>query len=201
MGWRKRRNDRVRHVKADRPLARSKELVVEELDGGLLIYDLRTHEAHSLSASAARVWRCCDGQTTVAALSSDAGVDPDTTERALAELEACRLLDSAEQGSTRREATVKLAKIGRGRGLGPPHCLHRRPGRGCHQLQPSAGPVRNPDCPWWAGRPPSVRGKRLHLLLQRGLQRRDVHRGPEPAGDTRRLLRSPGDVRRVTIRG
>jgi hypothetical protein len=61
------------------------------------------------------VWRCCDGNTTVEALGARAGVDEETAQRALAELEACRLLDSSpgsQEGSTRREATVKLAKIG-----------------------------------------------------------------------------------------
>jgi hypothetical protein len=100
---------------AARPRARSEELVVEELDDQLLVYDLRTDQAHALSADAARVWRCCDGETSVEALGASAGVELETTQRALAELESCGLLDSApgrEQGSTRREATVKLAKLG-----------------------------------------------------------------------------------------
>src|SRR5690242_20230161 len=91
-------------------LARSEELVVEELDDGLLVYDLRTDRAHSLSAPAACVWRHCDGRTRLDGLAAATGLDPDVVARALDELHACDLL--AAGGTTRREATIKVAKIG-----------------------------------------------------------------------------------------
>jgi Coenzyme PQQ synthesis protein D (PqqD) len=97
------------------PLARSKGLVVEELGDELLVYDLETHRAHSLSPEAARVWRRCDGRTPVDGLSAQLGLDADTVERALEELEKSALLDPETQalpGTTRRQLTVRMAKVG-----------------------------------------------------------------------------------------
>jgi len=48
-----------------RPLAREEGLVVQELDGELLVYDLDTHRSHCLNRTAALVWGKCDGRTTV----------------------------------------------------------------------------------------------------------------------------------------
>jgi hypothetical protein len=47
------------------PRAREDGLLVEELRGELLIYDLTCDKAHCLNPTAALVWRHCDGQTTV----------------------------------------------------------------------------------------------------------------------------------------
>jgi hypothetical protein len=46
------------------PHARQHGLVVRELPGELLVYDLERHRAHCLNATAAAVWRECDGGTT-----------------------------------------------------------------------------------------------------------------------------------------
>lgn len=43
------------------PCARRDDLLVQEVLDELLIYDLRSHEAHFLSAAAAAIWRGCDG--------------------------------------------------------------------------------------------------------------------------------------------
>ena len=48
------------------PLARKEGLIVEEIDGETLVYDLTRHTAHCLNRTAALVWKCCDGRTTVA---------------------------------------------------------------------------------------------------------------------------------------
>jgi hypothetical protein len=52
-------------------------LVVRELDGEVLVYDLGTHRAVCLNAAAAAVWRLCDGRRTPAriaqALEASAG--------------------------------------------------------------------------------------------------------------------------------
>jgi len=48
-----------------RPKAKTDHVLVEEVDGETLVYDLRTHDAHCLNPSAALVWRGCDGRTTV----------------------------------------------------------------------------------------------------------------------------------------
>jgi hypothetical protein len=102
-------------TKTSKPLARSDDLVVEELGDELLVYDVNVDRAHSLSAPAARVWRRCDGKTSVDALGAELGLDAETTARALDELDRCNLLDAGPElgaGHTRREATIKVAKIG-----------------------------------------------------------------------------------------
>lgn len=48
------------------PRARQDELVVEELQDETLVYDLERHKASCLNRTAAVVWRCCDGRTSVA---------------------------------------------------------------------------------------------------------------------------------------
>jgi hypothetical protein len=100
-----------------KPLARSEDLVVEEVGDDLLVYDLYADKAHSLSAPAARVWQHCDGKTSVEALSAELDMDADAVARALDELNGCELLDTGPSdvgatGTTRREASIKLAKVG-----------------------------------------------------------------------------------------
>lgn len=106
---------------ARKPLARADELVVEELGDELLVYDLTADRAHSLGATAARVWRACDGTRNIEALSAEVGLDTDTVDRALDELDGCKLMDESELavGTTRREATVKLVKISAGAAAAP----------------------------------------------------------------------------------
>lgn len=57
--------DRLDHT---RPVARQKDLVVEHLDDEILIYDLETDRAHCLNATAALVWKNCDGHKSVSEL-------------------------------------------------------------------------------------------------------------------------------------
>jgi hypothetical protein len=67
---------------------------------------------------AAKVWRACDGRTSPDQLVAGLGLDPDTVARALDELSNCDLLVQSPTlapvrgGSTRREVTIKLAKVG-----------------------------------------------------------------------------------------
>ena len=100
----------------DGPLARSTDLIVEELGDEVLIYDTAIDRGHSLSPEAARVWRACNGKTPVEELSSRLGLDQETVDLALAELESCELLEVkpsiVADGSTRREVTLRLAKVG-----------------------------------------------------------------------------------------
>jgi hypothetical protein len=110
MGWLSRQQH---HVRGRRPLARTADLLVEEFEDELLIYDQRSDQAHCLSPAAARVWRACDATTTVEQLGAALELDRGTLARALEELEACELLDSGPAaGVTRREATARLAKLG-----------------------------------------------------------------------------------------
>jgi hypothetical protein len=48
------------------PLARKDNLVVQEMPGELLVYDLERHKAHCLNRTAAAVWKHCDGRMAIA---------------------------------------------------------------------------------------------------------------------------------------
>ncbi len=52
------------------PHGRKSGLIVKVADGEVLIYDLERDKAHCLNDTAARVWKYCDGKTTVAAACS-----------------------------------------------------------------------------------------------------------------------------------
>jgi len=95
------------------PLARSAELVVEDVGDEVLVYDQRTDQAHCLSREAAMVWRVCDGRTGPDELATALGLESATVQLAIEELDRCNLLDSAPPpGITRREATIRMAKVG-----------------------------------------------------------------------------------------
>lgn len=48
------------------PVARQDNLVVQELPGELLIYDLNINKAYCLNDTSRRIWELCDGRTTLA---------------------------------------------------------------------------------------------------------------------------------------
>jgi hypothetical protein len=97
------------------PMARSEDLIVQEVDNEVLVYDEVYARAHCLSADAARVWRACDGQTSESGLQEKLGLSAETVVRALAELEEKELLAAGPdegEGATRREFGLKAAKMG-----------------------------------------------------------------------------------------
>lgn len=47
------------------PQARRSGLIVKELDNEILIYDQERNKAHCLNRTASKVWKYCDGETTV----------------------------------------------------------------------------------------------------------------------------------------
>lgn len=97
------------------PRARSSRLLVEELDGDLIVYDQDTDTAHVLSDVVARVWQRCDGESDPVCIAQDLSLDSRMTSTALQELQACGLLTSAvttSAGYSRRDAVKKVAKVG-----------------------------------------------------------------------------------------
>ena len=44
------------------------ELVIQELENEVLVYDLMRHQAHCLNRTAALIWEHCDGKQTVSGL-------------------------------------------------------------------------------------------------------------------------------------
>ena len=48
------------------PRARKENLIIKEVDGEVLVYDLKNDKAHCLNQTAARIWQYCDGSRSVA---------------------------------------------------------------------------------------------------------------------------------------
>jgi hypothetical protein len=55
------------------PKAKTERLIVREIDGETLVYDRGRAAASCLNGFAARVWRECDGETSVAAIAAALG--------------------------------------------------------------------------------------------------------------------------------
>jgi hypothetical protein len=81
------------------PLARKEGLVVKEVSGEVLVYDLDRDRAHCLNQTAALVWKYCDGHTSVARIAKSlekdlhAPVDQKVVWYALLQLEKDHLLE------------------------------------------------------------------------------------------------------------
>ena len=56
------------------PRGRSEGILVERLEDGLVIFDTRTDQAHSLDGAAAAVWSAADGTRTVSEIAETTGV-------------------------------------------------------------------------------------------------------------------------------
>jgi hypothetical protein len=57
---------------------RKSGLIIKETDGEILIYDQESNKAHCLNPTAARVWKYCDGETTLANACSSLSRDFET---------------------------------------------------------------------------------------------------------------------------
>lgn len=87
-------------------------MLVEELDGGLVVYDAATSQAHSLDPVAARVWRVCDGARTVSDIARAVGLDRATAEAVIVRLGEIGLLEPASGGISRRVMLYRSARVG-----------------------------------------------------------------------------------------
>lgn len=62
-----------------KPLARQSSLIIKEVDDETLVYDLESDKAHCLNNTAARVWKSCDGRSTVSEIAKQLGAEAKTT--------------------------------------------------------------------------------------------------------------------------
>ncbi len=98
---------------AKKPLGRTNDLVVQELDGEVLIYDLRDHRAFCLNETSSLVWKACDGNTPVDEIGKQIG-NEDIVLLALDQLKEERLLeqganaDGPFNGMSRRDVIRKI---------------------------------------------------------------------------------------------
>lgn len=100
-----------------KPIARQNDIVVQNLKGETLIYDLTTDKAFALNETAAGVWKYSDGknniETIAALLSDDFGktVSDDMVLIAVEQLQRDNLLTSTSkpvEGFSRREALRRI---------------------------------------------------------------------------------------------
>ena len=52
-------------INSNYPSARQAELVIQELEDEVLIYDTKANKAHCLNRTASAIWKYCDGKNTV----------------------------------------------------------------------------------------------------------------------------------------
>jgi coenzyme PQQ synthesis protein D (PqqD) len=103
------------------PRARKSGLVINELEGETLVYDLESDVALCLNQTAALVWKGCDGKTTVAGATGllvrelHTPVDEDLIWLAMKQLDRLNLIESGAGGSfgaqsiSRRDLLLKYA--------------------------------------------------------------------------------------------
>lgn len=100
------------------PKAKHKEVVIQEFDNEVLIYDLKNHKALCLNETAAFVWQKCDGQTTFEELVDLSGgrFSNELILLTLLRLNKEKLLEvgaeTADVKLTRRQMVTKFGKLG-----------------------------------------------------------------------------------------
>jgi hypothetical protein len=102
------------------PKSRKDELVIQEADGELLIYDLRANKAFCLNETSALIWKACDGTRSVGDLSGYVSQETKKTASddliwfALEELKKQKLLSDMPaaadrfEGMSRREVVKRI---------------------------------------------------------------------------------------------
>jgi hypothetical protein len=104
-----------------RPKAREQSLLVEPVDGELIILDEERNQAHLLNPIAAEVWRACDGRRDIPALQAHCALDQDVVQLALDGLRSRHLLEaSGPDGVSRRAMLRRSAIVGAGLGVAIP---------------------------------------------------------------------------------
>ena len=100
------------------PKAKTERLIVREIDGETLVYDRGRDAASCLSEFAARVWRECDGETSVADIAFTLGEDERAVWLALHQLTKAELLTEAIAFPSDISAAKSRREIGERLGLG-----------------------------------------------------------------------------------
>jgi hypothetical protein len=100
---------------APMPKAKTERLIVRDIDSETLVYDLGGYAASCLNEFAGRVWRECDGETSIAEIAAALGEDERAVWLALHQLTKARLLTEAiafppdmSAAKSRREVAKRL---------------------------------------------------------------------------------------------
>jgi hypothetical protein len=99
-----------------RPLARTEDILSEEVSGECVLYDRRRKKAHNLNSTLTWIWQKCDGQSSIEEISAafeqqfvvTNGLS--TVLNGLKQLEACNLLESPIDVAEFAPATVPLSR-------------------------------------------------------------------------------------------
>jgi hypothetical protein len=100
------------------PKAKTERLIVSEIDGETLVYDRSRAAASCLNELAAKVWRECDGETSVAEIAYALGEDEHAIWLALHQLTKAQLLTEAIAFPPDMSAAKSRREIGARLGLG-----------------------------------------------------------------------------------
>lgn len=107
-------------MKSKNPLSRKKDLVTQETDGEVMIYDISTNKAFCLNETSALVWQLCDGNRTVSEISKglseklNSPANEDLVWLAIDQLKKENLIANKEElenkfeGMSRREVIKKV---------------------------------------------------------------------------------------------
>lgn len=74
------------------PFPRKGEIVSQEIDGEVLLYDLNIHKSYCLNQTAALVWKNCDGKTPVSEFAAKTGLPEEMVWLALEQFDKENLL-------------------------------------------------------------------------------------------------------------
>ena len=100
------------------PKAKTERLIVNVIDDETLVYDMGRHAATCLNEFAAKVWRRCDGTTSVAGIADALGEDERAVWLALHQLTKAQLLTEAIAFPPDMSAAKSRREIGGRLGLG-----------------------------------------------------------------------------------
>lgn len=102
------------------PISRRDNIVLQEMEGEVLIYDLGNDKAFCLNETSAFVWQACDGKTSVSEIAQDLNkkfktdANEDLVWLALDQLKKENLIENGDElpnhfaGMSRREAVRKV---------------------------------------------------------------------------------------------
>ena len=96
------------------PISRSGNIVVQEYDCEILIYDLLIHNAYSLNETTSRIWKFLDGKTSVETIVQKSGLPKEIVFLALEQLQKKDLLQEKVEielpadSISRRKLLVKI---------------------------------------------------------------------------------------------
>lgn len=136
------------------PKARKEDLVVQESDGEILIYDLNTNKAFCLNETSALIWQACDGHKEVSEIAGllgeklDSTVNDDFVWLALDQLKKENLIENKDElvidlgGVSRREA---IKKVGLGTMIALPLISSIIAPLAAHGASPAACPAGSPN--------------------------------------------------------